>query len=244
MSTLQRFNDVEIKGDFTVGTVTVGTWQGSVITPQYLGTGTRDNTKFLRDDGTWQVIEAGPAASGNYMTEAFTTQTSVVVDHGFGRYPVVNVVDSSGATVIPQAINHTTTSSFTVTFSGVTTGTVIASAAGGEINGILNFIGGTHELTIVSGVVEVDADNGRSQNLLLVEDVSDFQVPTNLPDGHTMIIVCKQDGVGNRVFNPSPVGYIPFSDPADAVLAAGQYFMFTIIRRGNDYLYNLQPQLP
>lgn len=48
----------------TVGTIGAGTWQGSIIAPAYLGTGSSITTKYLRGDGTWQTI----AASNSTLT--------------------------------------------------------------------------------------------------------------------------------------------------------------------------------
>ena len=41
-----------------VGTIISGNWQGGVIAPQYLGTGTDITAKFLQGDGTWQAVPA------------------------------------------------------------------------------------------------------------------------------------------------------------------------------------------
>jgi hypothetical protein len=54
---LGTFRDLKLRN------VLAGDWQGSVIAPQYLGTGVRDGTKFLRDDGTWQVVSGGGSLS-------------------------------------------------------------------------------------------------------------------------------------------------------------------------------------
>jgi len=44
-----------------VGTLTTGVWQASIIAPAYLGSGVPNNTKFLRGDGSWQVVDVGTA---------------------------------------------------------------------------------------------------------------------------------------------------------------------------------------
>ena len=43
----------------TLGTIVSGVWQGSVIAPAYLGSGTDITTKYLRGDGTWQTVDSG-----------------------------------------------------------------------------------------------------------------------------------------------------------------------------------------
>lgn len=40
----------------TVGTVTSGTWNGTVINQAFLGSGGGGSTKFLREDNTWQTV--------------------------------------------------------------------------------------------------------------------------------------------------------------------------------------------
>jgi len=60
------------------------------------------------------------------IVTAFTAQTSIVVTHNFGKYPVVNVIDNTGAVVVPLTITHGSLNAFTVTFSAATTGNIIA----------------------------------------------------------------------------------------------------------------------
>ena len=60
----------------SVGTITSGTWQGSIIAPAYLGSGTSITTKFLRGDGTWQTISAGGDALTSNPLSQFAATTS------------------------------------------------------------------------------------------------------------------------------------------------------------------------
>ena len=63
-------DSVRIAGSLTVG---------SPIAPQYLGTGTRDGTKFLQDTGTWAGVSPPSASArltGDFNTTSSTFQTT------------------------------------------------------------------------------------------------------------------------------------------------------------------------
>jgi hypothetical protein len=59
------------------------------------------------------------------ITTPFTAQTTVTVTHNFGVYPVVQVIDNTGAVFVPMGIVNNTLNDFTVTFSASTTGNII-----------------------------------------------------------------------------------------------------------------------
>jgi hypothetical protein len=81
--------------------------------------------QYLDGQGNWST----PAASAvtAYSSTSFTNQTSVNVTHNFGQYPVVQVIDNTGAALVPLSIVNNTVNDFTVTLASSTTGTIIAT---------------------------------------------------------------------------------------------------------------------
>jgi len=105
-----------INTSIPVMTATVG---GTVPTPP------NDATKFLNGIGLFSTPAGG--GTGGSFTEAFTAQTSVVVTHNLGAYPVIDIIDSGLEVIIPLTIIHSSVNAFTVTFTASTTGTIIAT---------------------------------------------------------------------------------------------------------------------
>lgn len=78
--------------------VTVGEWAASVIGPAYLGTGTRDGTNFLRDDGTWQSAAqsfSGARAYRSGSDQTITSPNTDVVQLNSESYDVGAAFDSA-----------------------------------------------------------------------------------------------------------------------------------------------------
>ena len=98
---------------------------------------------------------------GNSFYQSFTSQTSVTVTHNFDAYPVIDIIDNTGKVIIPLSITHNNVNSFTVTFSGVTSGVIVATYGTGET-------GATGEGVIVGGtanqvLAKIDATDYNTQ---------------------------------------------------------------------------------
>ena len=77
--------------------------------------------------GQLSVARGGTGGTSSvYLATPFTSQTSILVTHNFGKYPVVNVIDSTGRIVIPFDVTHSSINAFTVNFYLSTTGNIIA----------------------------------------------------------------------------------------------------------------------
>lgn len=100
-----------------------------------LGSGTANNTTYLRGDGTWATPAGGNGGSStqNY-SQSFTSQTSVALAHNLGTSNViVACYDGSDVSIGWDTLTINSTSQATVTFTSSQTGRCIVNATGGEV---------------------------------------------------------------------------------------------------------------
>ncbi len=83
------------------------------------------NTLTASSTSNADSLHTHPALSKQYTDGGFTDQTSVTVTHNLGRYPLVQVLDTSGYWIIPNNIQHTDLNTFVVTFASATSGTIV-----------------------------------------------------------------------------------------------------------------------
>lgn len=81
-------------------------------------------------NSTWVEIlqnlgTTGSAAS--YATQSYTSSTTWIMDHNFGRRPIVQCIDGTGAVIQPLSIEHTSLNRVTVQHSSATAGQIIVT---------------------------------------------------------------------------------------------------------------------
>ena len=108
----------------TLGTITTGTWQGSIIAPAYLGTGTSISSKYLRGDGTWQTITGG----GDALTTNPLSQFAATTSSQFAG--VISDETGSGSVVLASSPTLTTPNLGTPSAVTLTNGTGLPVSTG------------------------------------------------------------------------------------------------------------------
>ena len=102
---------------------------------------------------------------------------------------------------------------------------------------------GIHTLTSASGICTPDAANGVSQKFPLTEAVIDFNTPTNLDDGGSMLIQVLQNATPYTFDLDTAWKVMGGGVAADiGSLAAGEYAWLSISRYGTDYLISITAQ--
>ena len=88
-------------------------------------------TQYLDGNGNFSTPSGSGSGSGStinsFKITPFTSLLTVNVVHSFGTFPVVQVVDSTGAVIIPLSIVNNSVNDFTVSFTSATTGNIMAT---------------------------------------------------------------------------------------------------------------------
>lgn len=122
-----------LSGSYTgltgVGTIGAGTWQGSVIAPAFLGTGTPSASNFLRGDGSWQTVP---------ITTINTTDGVIPYRLNSGAFADSPISRVDGTTVQVAGINGGSAANDDLTIQGTSNSTrtssyVVLQPAGGNV---------------------------------------------------------------------------------------------------------------
>jgi hypothetical protein len=73
---------------------------------------------------------------GSIRNDAFTGST-ITINHGYGYYPMVQIINDEGELIVPDNITHSSVNSYTVDFGVTVSGTIITGVSDG-----LRFTGG------------------------------------------------------------------------------------------------------
>lgn len=110
--------------------------------------------QFLNGQGNY-TIPSGLTISASYSATSFSGQTSVNVVHNFGTYPLVQVVDNTGAMLIPLGVVNNSVNDFTVTFNASTTGTIMASVGSPQPQAVTVAAAGTYAVVSSDRIIKV-----------------------------------------------------------------------------------------
>ena len=164
----------------TVGTITSGTWQGSVIAPAYLGTGSSISTKYLRGDGTWQTIAGGGDALTSSPLSQFAATTSAQLAG------VISDETGSGALVFGTSPTLTTPALGTPSSVTLTNATGLPLSTG--ITGTLAITNGGTGQTSATNAFDALAPTTTKGDLIVSNGTDNVRLPVGGTNGHVLTV--------------------------------------------------------
>lgn len=118
----------------------------------------------------------------------------------------------------------------------------LSSALGSLGNQVSKYLvkDGIKTLSITTGEITPDANDGHSQKLELTVDSPTLNLPTNLGEGKSMLITLKQGLTGRGLDVDASYKFMGAGVAADiATLATGEYAWLSISRHEDDYLISI-----
>lgn len=98
---------------------------------------------------------------------------------------------------------------------------------------------GEHVIDVTGGVVTPDAGNGLRQRMVITENITSFNEPTNLDDGQELIVLVQQgDPARSFVFNAN-FALLGVTNSSISNIPAGGYGQIRITRFDSKYLVNV-----
>ena len=119
-SPLPSVADLDRKLMYTASTNGTYVYYGGFVLDNELAIITWNGTSWAKN----KLITIPSSEPYSYTSQSFTDSTSIIVNHNFGVYPVVNVYDENGYLVEPYSVQSTnsqtaTVVTFTEAYSGV-----------------------------------------------------------------------------------------------------------------------------
>lgn len=143
------------------------------------------STQYLNGAGNWS-IPAGETATG-YSATSFTNQTSVNVIHNFNNYPIVQVLVSTSVE-IPYSITHNTVNDFTVVFTSLQSGSILASIGSPQPQSIIT-VTNDYSALITNRIIDVTSA-GKTITLYTISGNSGREIIIdNESDGDIYVVV-------------------------------------------------------
>jgi hypothetical protein len=143
-----------------------------------------------------------------YYKQAFVSQTSVTITHGFGAEPLVQLLDASGKEFIPLAVTHNSVNDFTVTFSILTTGTIIASIGAPNTSYVIK--SGAYVVTSADQTIEVTTAGATQTLPTAVGKLGKTFRVINCSGGIVRVDTTSSQTIGNAVAgNPTYIDLNP-----------------------------------